>query len=56
MPMTVNLPPPDTNGPVLTFPRYGSVSLTDGMVVSNSDTFAVTVSDFKSDLGRVLRR
>lgn len=37
--------PPDTNGPALTFARYGSLPLAGGLVVSNADTFAVTASD-----------
>ena len=43
--VVLTVTPPDTTGPLLTFPRYGSIILADGMVVSNADTFAVTASD-----------
>ena len=37
--------PPDTNGPTMTFARYGIAPLVDGLVVSNSDTFSVNATD-----------
>ena len=41
----LNVAPPDTNGPALTLARYGALSLTGGMVISNADTFGVSASD-----------
>ena len=36
---------PDTNGPVLTFARYGVAPLADGLIVSNTDVLTVNASD-----------